>query len=154
MHIKHCPVGEEGFYVHNECAPRRHNGFLSISTMEKSSIRTHENLHTVRDSTSRKPVVGINRLSSEVNREKSEICVSAKEKTPDLNSQQSIRGNFADFMKFGPVYGSVPPQYFDQFSGICLYEICLRDKVDMYYNNTHPIYMSRIFCGLFLNLSV
>lgn len=87
--------------------------------MEKSISRAITNLQTPSDS--RKPIVDASRaVSSEVNRDKSEICSSAKEKTPELTSQSNVPRNFADFMKFGPIYGPVPSQYFDQFSGMCV----------------------------------
>lgn len=95
--------------------------------MEKSGSRTLTNLQTGSDSGSRKPVLEANRIASEASREKSEICVSAKEKTPDLNTQGTIQRNFADLMKFGPIYGPVPSQYFDQFSGMCIFRYRLVD---------------------------
>ena len=87
--------------------------------MEKSISRTISNLQTSSDS--RKPIVDANRgAASEVNRDKSEICGSAKEKATDLACQSNVPRSFADFMKFGPIYGTVPSQYFDQFSGMCV----------------------------------
>ena len=86
--------------------------------MEKSSTRTLTGLQTGSDSGSRKNI--LEGISNEVNRDKSEICVSAKEKTPELNSQGNIPRNFTDLIKFGQIYGHVPSQYFDQFSGMCV----------------------------------
>lgn len=89
--------------------------------MEKSSTRTLSNLQTASDLGSRKAAIEGNRVSGEVIREKSELCGSAKEKPSDSSGQNNIQRNFADFMKFGPIYGPVPSQYFDQFSGMTLY---------------------------------
>ena len=84
--------------------------------MEKPSIRTVTGVQNGGDSASRK--VQREGISSEVSRDKTEICVSAKEKTPELNNQGNIPRNFTDLIKFGPIYGPVPSPYFDQFSGM------------------------------------
>jgi hypothetical protein len=86
--------------------------------MEKPSIRTLTNVQSAGDSASRKPLR--EGLSSEVSRDKTEICGSGKEKTPELNNQGNISRNFADLIKFGPIYGHVPSPYFEQFSGMCV----------------------------------
>ena len=111
--------------------------------MEKSNSRTLSNsLQTQSDSESRKVLAEqeLNRISNEVKRDKSEICVSAKEKTPDLNSQGNGQRHFADVVKFGQFYGPIPPQYFDQFSGMRIILPCRRVVcMSRFLSNTHPI---------------
>lgn len=91
--------------------------------MEKiSSIRTLTSSQNASDFGARKQptLEQPSRVSSEVERDnKSELCISSKsEKPTDTNNQANQQRNFADFMKLGAVYASMPSQYFDQFSGM------------------------------------
>lgn len=90
--------------------------------MDKSNAKVMQNAGQPQSNIERtitKSGEGLSRSSIQPNKEKPEISVPTKEKVPELNNQPNLRPNYEDLMKFGPLYGSLPPQYLEQLSGMC-----------------------------------